>query len=433
MTRLATAACAALVVAAAVILLRGDDAHDLHLRFADAGQLVTGDRVTIGTRRVGSIRALSLSRDGQADVAVEIDDDAWPLRRGTTADIRLTSQIGVANRYIELTPGDVRARPLGDGEVVTTDYTRGVVDIDQVLDDFTPKVRKDLRAVLRGSEEAIDGVVPQARSAIAYSVPALGQAEAALGELTAGGGTVLRQLIGAGSKVSSALASNTDALSDVIDSTSRVLGAAAAERAALASLLAQAPQVLPDATRTLRKVRTSLDTHVTPTLRRAQPLAAPLATVLRRLPLAARLATPWVGRLRSLLPAITLGLRRLPQLAAVAVPAMRQAERALSVNQDALSGLRQYAPDALVGGGTAFGKAAGYYDAAGHYLRFSIVTAEDPPVGSIDAALGGPTREGFSSGHHSPCPGGATEPAPDRSNPRAEDKTLCNPKDDLGG
>jgi phospholipid/cholesterol/gamma-HCH transport system substrate-binding protein len=433
MTRVSAVVCAVLVVVAAAIALRGDDTHDLHLRFADAGQLVSGDRVTIGTRRVGSIRELSLSRDGQADVAVRIDDDAWPLHRGTKADIRLTSQVGVANRYVELLPGDVRARPLRDGEVVGTDYTRGVVDIDQVLDDFTPKVRNDLRAVLRGSEEAIDGVVPQARSAIAYSAPALAQAEAALGELTAGGGAALGQLIGAGSKVSSALASNAAALSGVVDSTSRVLAAAAAERAALASVLDQAPRVLPDATRTLRRLRTSLDTHVTPTLRRVQPLAEPLATVLRRLPLAARLATPWVARLRSLLPAITLGLRRLPQLAAVAVPAMRQAQRALSANHDALSGLRQYAPDALVGGGTAFGKGAGFYDAVGHYLRFSIVTAEDSPVGSIDAALGGPTREGFSSGHHSPCPGGATESAPDKSNPRPEDKTLCNPKDDLGG
>ena len=39
---------------------------------------------------------------------------------------------------------------------------------------------------------------------------------------------------------------------------------------------------------------------------------------------------------------------------------------------------------------------------------------------------------GLHTGHHSRCPGGATQPAPDKSNPRIEDPSLCNPKDDVG-
>ena len=139
------------------------------------------------------------------------------------------------------------------GEVVDTDYTRGVVDIDQVLDDFTPKVRNDLRTVLRGSEQAIDGVVPQAQAAIAYGAPALGQADATLGELTAGGGTALRQLVGRRPGVLGAGEQHGRAQRRDRQHRHAAALPRPAERAALARVLTRAPQVLPDATRTLRK------------------------------------------------------------------------------------------------------------------------------------------------------------------------------------
>lgn len=434
MTRILAPVAALLGVAVIVVLILGGGGgtHVIHLRYADAGQLVTGGRVSIATRPVGRITELSLSRDGQADVKVEIDDDAWPLHLGTTADIRLTSQVGVANRYIALTPGDVRAREISDGEVLGTEYTRGVVDLDQSLNDFTPQVRRDLRAVLRGFEQGIDGVVPDAQAAIRYGAPALAQADETLAQLTADA-PALSRLLAAGSQVSGALARNAGALSDVIDNTAKLLRAVADGRVALGSVLTRAPRVLPQATATLRRLRASVDKSVRPTLKQLTPAARPLADVLNRLPLAASLGVPWIRQLRALLPATTLGLRRMPPLAKAAVPALQAAAKSLLVSQDLFSGLRQYAPDALIGGGTLFGAGTGYYDATGHYIRFNLVTAEDSPVGGIDAAFGGPTRQGFSSGHVAPCPGGATQPAPDKSNPIVSDKTLCNPKDNLGG
>jgi phospholipid/cholesterol/gamma-HCH transport system substrate-binding protein len=433
MTRVAAAIGALLATATlVVVLVHGDDRHTLHLRFADAGQLVTGGRVSIATQPVGRVTDLSLSPDGQADVQVAIEGKAWPLHLGTTADIRLTSQVGIANRYIALTPGDVRAPALKDGAVLGTDYTRGVVDIDESLNDFTPRVRNDLRAVLRGFETSIDGVVPQAQAAIQFSAPALAQSDETLAQLTADA-PALRRLLAAGSQVSGALARNANALSDTIDSTATLFAAVADERTALSSVLTRAPRVLPAATRTLRRLRASIDRSVRPTLRQLMPAARPLADVLDRLPVTAQLGVPWIQQLRSLLPATTLGLRRMTPLATSAVPALAAAAKSIEVSQGQFAGLRQYAPDVLIGGGTVFGAATGYYDATGHYVRFNLVTAEDAPVGGIDAALGGPTRMGYSTGHDSPCPGGATQPAPDKSNPRTDDKSICNPKDDLGG
>jgi phospholipid/cholesterol/gamma-HCH transport system substrate-binding protein len=253
-----------------------------------------------------------------------------------------------------------------------------------------------------------------------------------LGQLTADE-PALRRLLGAGGRVSEALARNTGALSDSVDSAAKLLRALASERAALGALLTRAPRVLPAATRTLRRLRASIDRSVRPALRRLAPAARPLADVLDRLPPTARLMIPRVRQQRELLPATTLGLKGMAPLARVAVPASGAAAKSIEVSQDQFAGLRQYGPDTVIGSGTVFGAGMGYYDANGHYLRFNLVTAADPPFGSIDALLGGPTRSGFSSGHHSPCPGGAVEPAPDKSNPRVDDKALCNPKDNVGG
>src|ERR1700759_5745915 len=126
------------MVAVLIIFTTGSSGHVLNLQFPDAGTLVTGGRVTVATQQIGSIKKLSVTPDGQADAEVMIDGGAWPLHVGTTAEIRLASQVGIANRYISVTPGDVRAPALHDGAVLSTSYTRGIVDIDETLDDFKP-------------------------------------------------------------------------------------------------------------------------------------------------------------------------------------------------------------------------------------------------------------------------------------------------------
>jgi phospholipid/cholesterol/gamma-HCH transport system substrate-binding protein len=421
-----------LAAAALVVLLTGSaKRHVLHIQFTDAGQLVTGDRVTVATRPIGKITKLSLTPDGLADATVRIDDGAWPLHVGTTADIRLASQVGIANRYIEVTPGDVRAPALDDGASLSTNYTHDVVDVDETLDDFKPKVRKDLQTVLRGSEEAIDGVVPQAQASIELAAPALAQSDLTLSELTANP-PALRQLLRAGGQVSDALARNATALSDGIEQTSKLLQSIDRERRPLASVLTEAPVVLPAATRTLRRVRASLDRSVRPTLRRLIPVARPLAEVLDLLPPTAQRAVPLIEQLRALLPATTRGLKLMPPLAKVGVPAIQQAAKSIEVSQDQFAGLRQYGPDALTGTALIYGAGTGYYDANGHMMRVSLESAADSPGADLNSILGSPIPpDGLGTGHYSRCPGGATQPAADKSNPRIEDPTLCNPKDDL--
>src|SRR6185369_11430761 len=80
---LALGAIAAAVVVVAVILLSNGNEHTYKLRFQNAGQLVKGDDVQVGGRRVGSVKEIKLTNDNQAEVTVTLKEFA-PLHEGTT-------------------------------------------------------------------------------------------------------------------------------------------------------------------------------------------------------------------------------------------------------------------------------------------------------------------------------------------------------------
>ena len=105
----------AVVAVLAIILLSGSGGEQYHLIFQNAGQLVKGDDVQIGGRRVGGVSDILLTDDNQAEVVVSVDKPYAPLHEGTTATIRLTSLSGVANRYIALSPGPNSAPEIPGG------------------------------------------------------------------------------------------------------------------------------------------------------------------------------------------------------------------------------------------------------------------------------------------------------------------------------
>src|SRR6201990_1135894 len=124
----------AVIAVVAVVLLRGGDSTTYRLRFHDAGQLVKDDDVQVGGRRVGSVRAIRLTDDNQAEVEIAVGDDFAPLHKGTTATIRATSLSGIANRYVALTPGANSRPKLPAGTLLRADSTTSIVDLDQLFD-----------------------------------------------------------------------------------------------------------------------------------------------------------------------------------------------------------------------------------------------------------------------------------------------------------
>ena len=61
------------------------------------------------------------------------DEKLVPLHRGTRATVRTPALVGVANRYVSLTPGPNDAPEIADGAVIPADQAKPSVDLDQIV------------------------------------------------------------------------------------------------------------------------------------------------------------------------------------------------------------------------------------------------------------------------------------------------------------
>ena len=166
----ALGAIVAAVIVVAVVLLSSGSETTYKVRFQNAGQLVKGDEVQVGGRRIGSVKEIKLTNDNQAEITITMKEFA-PLHEGTTAIIRATSLSGIANRYIALTLGPNSAPKLKDGATISAERTTTPVDLDQLFNTLDPKTRKGLEEVIQGSAEQYVGKGKQANQSAKYFNP----------------------------------------------------------------------------------------------------------------------------------------------------------------------------------------------------------------------------------------------------------------------
>lgn len=431
---LAVASLLLAIVVVAVILLPGGGPYRIFARFPDAGQLVKGDLVEVGGRSVGTVTDLRLTDDGQADVQLTIDDDAVsPLHEGTIAAIRTVGLAAVTNRFVDLSPGPPGAPKIPEDAVLPPTQTRGVVDLDMLLNAIDPATRTHLRTLVR---EAARAFAPPAagrvNAGLAYLDPALSQTAALGGEIVRDQ-AALERLVRTGATATAAIASREADLGGGLDSAAVALRQVATQRDALTDLLDRAPATLRQTRATLARLSRTLPV-VDPILRDLRPVVAPLARVLRQVVPVARDAEPAIAQIRALLPQARRVLAKVPGVDRRASPALRSGTGALRDVLPLVAGLRAYAPDLIGGFFNGFGGAAGgSYDANGHYIRISLQGAPSSLPGILTPAPAAAFPSGgYQTGLTARCPGGAEEPAPDGSNPWVPFAGLCDPKNDPG-
>jgi phospholipid/cholesterol/gamma-HCH transport system substrate-binding protein len=417
-------------VIAVFVLVSGGSDYRITARFVDAGQLVKGGSVEVGGRTVGTIDSIRLSDNGLADLRLKISDDTiTPLRRGTTARIRTVGLTGVANRFVELEPGPSTGDEIPSGGMLSTAETRGIVDLDVLLDALDPATRSRLQRIIRNGAQVFHGRADAANEGLAYLNPALFQS-AQLAEELVYDRAALERLITDGATTVHALASRDTDITEGISSTATTLRAVASQREALADALRRAPALLNrpggalgELRETVRQLRPAL-----PELRRATP---GLVAVLRELAPTSRQALPVVRQLNGLLPPLRDGLHGLPATRDKAVPALRSTVRTLITLMPVVDGLRPYTPEVVNGVISGLGaRASGYFDANGHFARIQVNQPPNATAGLTNLPQG---IGGFETHKTFRCPGGATEPADDKSNPYIEDEGSCDPGDDVGG
>jgi phospholipid/cholesterol/gamma-HCH transport system substrate-binding protein len=414
------------VLVIALLLFSSGGSYRITITLDNASQLVKGNQVKVGGVPVGTVSKLELAADGQAQIELDITDEGLtPLHRGSTAEVRSTSLSGISNRYVALKPGPNNQTKIASGGSIPAKDAQSEVDLDAVLNTLTPETLGDLQSAVRGLGGAVQGRGKEIAAAIHTLNPALSQTAATSREIIRDEGAFSRFLVDSASVVSAVSARNPD-LERLVPATGTTLSAIASRTSQLDSSLRQLPPTLREANTTLVNLR-GLVQDLRPAVREARPVAPLLNETLTRLQPVARGGVRVIPGLRRLID--TRGRRDLigvlsymPTLAKTAVPAFDDTVSTVDALLPIVKEIRPYTPDLFAGPFRGFGgSTAPYWDANGRYTRISFAGSGftiAPGSGQILPILpenGGVA--GYRTFVRNRCPGGATAPAPDKSNP----------------
>jgi phospholipid/cholesterol/gamma-HCH transport system substrate-binding protein len=427
----------AIVVVAILLFAGGSGGYTVYATFQNASQLVKGNQVEVGGRPIGTINDIELTKDGRARVKMTLDDYA-PLHVGTTATIRANSLSGIAGRYISLQLGPNSADKIPEGGEIRADNATSAVDLDQLFNTLDDKTRRGLQNFVQGSARQIDGKVPEAQESLTYLSPALATSSALTREIV-GDQITFKRFVADASQTVAAIAERKGDLTDLVTNANQTAAAIGDENQALSHALAILPDTLRNANTTFVNLRSAL-VDLTVLTDESKPATKNLAEFFRQLRPLVREANPTVRDLSQLISSPGPGNdlidlnKQAPKLDDLAKVVFPRSIEALKKAQPVISYIRPYGPD-LIGWITKFGQGAANYDANGHYARISPLfnsfqETEIPGLGPVLSPTSPQSRlAGVQFGKSQRCPGGATQPAPDGSNPwRDTSGTLdCDP------
>jgi phospholipid/cholesterol/gamma-HCH transport system substrate-binding protein len=410
-------------IALGVVLFGGGGEYHYDLLFQNAGQLVPENQVLIGGSQVGSVESIELTENNLASVKVGVSQQ---LHQGTTAVIRATSLSGVANHYVSISPGPNSNPSLEEGATLGLASTTTPVDIDQLFNTFPPSVRRGLSEFIRGNAAIYAGVGHQANQAYKYFGPALNRTDAFVHALNADQNLFTRFIVSS-SKLATAVSERNNQLSSAISNASTAFGAIAGQNVSLDQALQEFPAVLRQSNTTFVNLRAAIG-DLEPLVDTAKPATKDLAPFLAELRPVVNEAVPVFKDLRLTVSkpgkandAAEL-LAALPDVQQSAAKAFPHSQEAIAAFQPTLDFARPYTPDIFNGFGK-LGIASGYYDGNGNYVRGQIADLNlfnyNSGSGELEPITPKQQFEAFgsSAGIHRRCPGGATQSAPDNSNP----------------
>jgi phospholipid/cholesterol/gamma-HCH transport system substrate-binding protein len=422
----------AVVVAVGVLVLGGKGGADYTLVFAEAGQLVKGDQVQVGGVPVGTITNIVLTPDFRAKVTIHVESSLAPLHEGTLTQVRVPSLSSVANRYIALTPGPNNAPALPSGSILPTDATKEVVDLDKLFNTLNPKTLKGLQGVIQGSAEQYVGAGRALGQSTEYFPPAIAASDHFFAELVRDQSVFTRFLVETAKAVTTIGARKED-LSGLIEHANTTFQAIGSQQANLAAGLRELPVTLQTGNRTFAELPSAF-AALTRLVEASKPTSKPLTTLFSRLRPLVTTATPVVGNFNLSINRpgpnndLTDIARALPGLAQALSSSSPATVTALKESVPITFFFGPYAPD-LSGTLRTFGQGGSYYDANGHYARITPILPEFAlgENNTLKPTTPQQALANLKSGQLRRCPGGATQPAADKSSPFANEMLTCDP------
>jgi phospholipid/cholesterol/gamma-HCH transport system substrate-binding protein len=446
---------AAVALVAIVLFGSGGDSYSVKATFANGGQLVKGNPVQLGGVPIGSVDAISITDNGQAEVEMKIDDDHKPLRVGTHATIRQFSQSGLANRYIDLKMPPNGSAAIDDGGTINADNTTTAVDLDELFNTLDPETRKSLQAFFKNQARQFHARGEQANVGFQYLNPALATSSRLFNELTRDTPVLERFLVDS-SRLVTTIADRREDLAGLIanlNTTTRALGD---QKVALAESIGRLPPFMRRANTTFVNLRAALN-DVDPLVDASKPVARKLGPFLDEARALAADARPTVRNLSVAIRRRGSGndlidlVNTFPPLADIAVETRNRtyAPGGRNVSVGSTRGAFQEAAEALPKGATEFSFARPYstdflgwlddfsttgggFDALGAMGRGQISLAENfgftnGPGGAPAVMAGAPRKFQYKR-----CPGAAEPATADGSNvlsQEEQDRLQCKDSD----
>jgi phospholipid/cholesterol/gamma-HCH transport system substrate-binding protein len=219
-------------------------------------------------------------------------------------------------------------------------------------------------------------------------------------------------------------------LTSLVSNANTTAKAIGDENVALARALGLLPDTLRRANTTFVNLRATL-ADLTVLVNASKPATKNLTPFLKQLRPLLEESEPTIHQLRLLIrkPGPNNDLieltSKMPKLANIAGKTFPHDIAALQQSLPVISYIRPYSPD-LTGWFTKFGEGASPYDANGHYARIQPIfnqfqyseTPAGPTLTPLPRDIAG--SNGLNARNSLRCPGAATQPAPDGSNPNPE-------------
>jgi phospholipid/cholesterol/gamma-HCH transport system substrate-binding protein len=444
---IALGALAAAAIAVVAVVLLGGEGYRVKLRLVNASQLVKGNLVTVAGERVGSVEAIDITEDGQAEVEISVEGDYAPLRRGTRAVIRQLSLSGVANRYVDLQLGGATGAEIPAGETVPSVDTQANVDLDQIFNTFDPVARTAVGRTIRLFRDFNRGSEEEAGRALRLLAPSLASTSRLFREINRNTPDFERFIVQTG-RLMEDLSSRGDDLAGTIQGLGTTMNALADERDDLGRAIELLPGTMRRANTTFVNLRAALDdldplVDVTrPALRELRPLFAQLRPFARDVVPTARDLSRTIRApgerndlidLFELTPAVDRIATQTAERNGRQRPgALPEAQRAFRGATPQLAFWRPFTPD-LVGWFDDFSH-SGAYDALGSFSRAGLQLNQftftpGVPTELLPVPLDLRPNLQFGAlrlGRSNRCPGSVERTAPDGSNPYVPPNVECD-------
>jgi len=206
---------------------------------ASSNQLRGGAPVRISGVDVGKVTETEAGPGNTTVLVMEIDERARPLRRDATVRIRprLFLEGGF---YVELQPGTPDAPELESGQTLPLNQSAGPVQLHQLLSVFEQPIRESLRSGVGELATGLsDGGAKGLRRVAPNLAPALRDLAIVADAAQGSEADDVSRLIASAGRVTSALASDSRALADLVTNLRVTADALSADDSALAESIAE--------------------------------------------------------------------------------------------------------------------------------------------------------------------------------------------------